>query len=388
MFVVIVFFLFNSYDNLHCQTALYYIFLFLDSLSLSREKTSMNSDHIIGCILGTAVGDALGLPYEGLTPQRAERLFKKKDRYHFFFNKGMISDDTEHTCMVAQSLIESRGNSKLFAKWMAWRLRFWLLGLPAGVGFATLRSILKLWCGFPPDKSGVFSAGNGPAMRSALIGVCYGHDETKLIEFVRVSTVITHTDPKSYWGALAVALAAHTSCSSETIDGSQFYDRLKTLLSSEPASKFLDLIETAVSSSQNGQSTKNFATSLGLEKGVTGYVYHTVPVVIQAWLSHPQDFQSGILEILACGGDTDTTGAILGGIIGSRTGKQGIPEKWIETLCEWPRSVSWMEKLGRQLAETNETKALRLPVFGIILRNIVFLTVVLFHGFRRLLPPF
>jgi ADP-ribosylglycohydrolase len=372
----------------------------------------MNSDHIIGCIFGTAVGDALGLPYEGLTPQRAERLFKEKDRYHFLFSKGMVSDDTEHTCMVAQALIESRGDSKLFARRMAWRLRLWLLGLPAGVGFATLRSILKLWCGFPPDRSGVFSAGNGPAMRSALIGVCYGHDEAKLGELVRTLTIITHSDPKAYWGALAVALAAHISCSSETVDGSQFYNRLKTLLqinictpqqinictpqqnkfctpiSSEPASEFLDLVEAAVSSSQNGQSTKDFATSLGLEKGVTGYVYHTVPVVIQAWLSHPQNFQSGMLEILACGGDTDTTGAILGGIIGSRTGKQGIPKRWLENLWEWPHSVSWMEKLGHQLAETNETKALRLPIFGIILRNIVFLAVVLFHGFRRLLPPF
>jgi len=345
----------------------------------------MDFDNVIGCILGTAVGDALGLPYEGLTPQRAERLFKDKTRYHFLFNKGMVSDDTEHTCMVAQSLIESRGDSKLFAKRMAWRLRFWLVGLPAGVGFATLRSILKLWCGFPPDKSGVFSAGNGPAMRSALIGLCYGHDEAKLTELVRALTIITHSDPKAYWGALAISLAAHISCSSEVVDGSQFYDRLKTLLSSEPASEFLNLIKAAVSSSQT---TKDFVSSLGLKKGVSGYVYHTVPVVIHAWFSHPQDFQSGMLEILSCGGDTDTTGAILGGIIGSRTGKQGIPKKWLEGLREWPRSVSWMEKLGRQLAETDETKALRLPIFAVILRNIIFLVVVLFHGFRRLLPPF
>jgi ADP-ribosylglycohydrolase len=290
--------------------------------------------------------------------------------------------------MVAQALIESRGDSKRFTKRLSWRLRFWLLGLPAGVGFATLRSIFKLWCGFPPSKSGVFSAGNGPAMRSALIGVCYGHDEAKLMELVRASTVITHTDPKAYWGALAVALAAHISCSSEVVDGSQFYEQLKALLSSEPASEFLDLIGSAVNSFQNGQSTKDFASSLGLEKGVSGYIYHTVPVVIHAWLSHPQDFQSGMLQILSCGGDTDTTGAILGGIIGSRAGKSGIPAKRLDDLWEWPRSVSWMERLGHQLAETSETKALRLPVWGVILRNIVFLLIVLFHGFRRLLPPF
>jgi ADP-ribosyl-[dinitrogen reductase] hydrolase len=348
----------------------------------------MNSDAVIGCILGTAVGDALGLPYEGLTARRADQFFKEKDRYHFLFSKGMVSDDTEHTCMVAQSLIESRGNTKDFAKRLSWHLRFWLLGLPAGVGFATLRSIFKLWCGFSPARSGVFSAGNGPAMRSALIGVCCGHDEAKLMELVRASTVITHTDPKAYWGALAVALAAHISCSSEVVDGSQFYERLKAILSSEPASEFLDLIGSAVNSFQNGQSTKDFAISRGLEKGISGYIYHTVPVVIHAWLSHPQDFQSGMWQILSCGGDTDTTGAILGGIIGSRVGKQRIPKKWLDDLWEWPRSISWMERLGRQLSETSETKALRLPVWGVILRNIIFLVLVLFHGFRRLLPPF
>ena len=92
--------------------------------------------------------------------------------------------------------------------------------------------------------------------------------------------------------------------------------------------------------------------------------------------------------MIACGGDTDTTGAILGAIIGSRIGKQGIPKSWIDNLWEWPRSVAWIEQLGRRLAETTDRKAPGLPVYGIALRNIFFLNVVLFHGFRRLLPPF
>jgi len=62
-----------------------------------------NEKAIIGCILGTAVGDALGLPYEGVAPRRAKRLLGPPDRYRFLFGHGMISDDTEHTCMVAMS---------------------------------------------------------------------------------------------------------------------------------------------------------------------------------------------------------------------------------------------------------------------------------------------
>jgi ADP-ribosylglycohydrolase len=57
----------------------------------------------------------------------------------------MVSDDTEHTCMMAQSLIVSSGEVSTFTIDLAWRFRFWLLGLRAGIGYATLKAILKLW---------------------------------------------------------------------------------------------------------------------------------------------------------------------------------------------------------------------------------------------------
>jgi ADP-ribosyl-[dinitrogen reductase] hydrolase len=82
----------------------------------------------------------------------------------------MMSDDTEHSCMVAESLIESGFDPERFEALFAKRLRWWLLGVPAGTGFATLRACLRLLCGIPSYRSGVFSAGNGPAMRAAILG--------------------------------------------------------------------------------------------------------------------------------------------------------------------------------------------------------------------------
>src|SRR5579863_10369291 len=118
------------------------------------------ADRIAGVLLGTAVGDALGLPYEGLSPRRARRLFGPGPlRHRFFLGRGMISDDTEHTCMAGQALLRAPRDVDRFAKSLAWRFRFWLLGLPAGIGSATLRSITKLWLGISPRNSGVFSAG-------------------------------------------------------------------------------------------------------------------------------------------------------------------------------------------------------------------------------------
>src|SRR3954471_18836892 len=125
-------------------------------------------DAVVGCLLGMAVGDALGLPAEGMSRRRQRRLFPDVGRYHFLFGRGMASDDTEHACLTAQALITSAGDAERFAGDLARRLRWWFLGLPAGIGRATARACLKLWLGYPPGRSGVFSAGNGPAMRSPI----------------------------------------------------------------------------------------------------------------------------------------------------------------------------------------------------------------------------
>ena len=111
---------------------------------------------ITGCILGTAVGDAMGLALEGLSRRRQPRMFPDISGYRLLpLGKGLCSDDTEHTCMLAQSLIgvaglDAEAAARTFSSSFGWRLRFWLLGMPAGIGLATLRSILKLWIGFPP----------------------------------------------------------------------------------------------------------------------------------------------------------------------------------------------------------------------------------------------
>jgi len=114
--------------------------------------------------------------------------------------------------------------------------------------------------------------------------------------------------------------------------------------------------------------------------------------VLHAWFRHPRDFRSAIVEIVGCGGDTDSTAAILGGIIGASVGKDGIPPEWLNGLCEWPRTVGWMEALGRQLAsvraQNTTQRPMTLPFLKVAPRNVFFLIVVLAHALRRLLPPY
>ena len=62
-------------------------------------------DRITGLLLGTAVGDSLGLPREGLSGRRAARLYDGPLRQRLVLGRGMLSDDTEHACMTAQALL-------------------------------------------------------------------------------------------------------------------------------------------------------------------------------------------------------------------------------------------------------------------------------------------
>jgi len=349
----------------------------------------LKADAYVGCLLGTAAGDALGLPYEGLSPRRAAKLFPDTSKHHLLFGKGMVSDDTEHACFVAQAMIRADGDVCVFRKNLARSLRWWLLGLPAGVGFATLRSIVKLWFGSSPQKSGVFSAGNGPAMRSPILGVAYGDDEERLKQFVRASTEITHSDPKAYYAAIAVALAAQQSAGEAEPSAERFLATLKSLLREEGAQEFHMLMQRAAVSAANRESVADFADAIGSRNGISGYCYHSVPCVLQVWFGNAEDFAGGLQEIIKAGGDTDTTGAIYGGIVGARTGKAGIPESWLSNIIEWPRTIGWIECLGNAVAASERTSKVECPrtlVPAVLLRNLVFLVVVLAHGMRRLLP--
>ena len=156
------------------------------------------------------------------------------------------------------------------------------------------------------------------------------------------------------------------------------------------ATEMLELLRSAVTSVENGQSTSDFARSFGLERGVTGYTYHTVPVAVHSWLSFPSDFRKSVIAVIECGGDADTTAAIVGGIVGARVGKEGIPAEWIGGIWEWPRSVSWMQSLGMDLSQAwpNSSRAPRVNPIAVIMRNVLFLAIVLSHGFRRLGPPY
>lgn len=357
---------------------------------------TLDAGAVVGCLLGQAVGDAMGLPAENLTPRRVARLVPSLDRPSFFFGRGMGSDDTEHACMTAQALLRSGGDAERFRESLAWRLRWWLLGVPAGVGLATLKSCIKLWLGFSSRSSGVYSAGNGPAMRAAIIGAALPSGFGKLpTEFIHASTHLTHTDPQAVAGAEFVKLAAAWAAERprRELNPAEFF---ATVAHETPEHwRQLPVFKNLLIAGETlaaGKTMDDLVLALGLKRGVSGYIAHTVPVALFAFFRHPDDYRTAVESVIRCGGDTDTVAAITGAIVGARVGRAGIPDEWLRGFADWPRSVAWMEALGRRLAEGNwldaPQPALPLAWWAIPARNLLFFLIVLGHLGRRLLPPY
>ena len=335
-------------------------------------------DAVVGCLLGQAVGDMMGTTAENLSPRRVAKMFHNLNRPRLFFGYGTVTDDTEHAIATLLAVRASSQSVEAFRQSLAWRLRWWFLYGPPGIGLATLKSCIKLWLGFPSTRSGVYSAGNGPALRSAIIGVMIDPEQVR--EFVRAATRLTHTDPKAEYGALAIARM--TTINDHTNLAQQLHD----LPTDDAANELRHLLEQVEDGISRGISVQEFAMMLTLKHGVSGYIYHTAPVAIFAFLKHGKDYRSAIEAVIRCGGDTDTVAAITGALIGTHYGKECIPLDWINGYIDWYWSIPEMIKLCNGIERKLSWKDLLYPVAQ-PMRNMFFFAVVVMHLLRRLLPP-
>lgn len=337
---------------------------------------------------GTMLGDSLGLPAEGMSKKTiARRGWKGNWQQRLIFGKGMLSDDSEQSFMLGAALLESAGDPLRFQKIFARKLKYWLMACPAGIGFGTLRALLKLWCFVPPSKSGVWSAGNGAAMRCALLGVYFHDDEVKRKDYTKLSTELTHRDPKALFGAKAVV---ESTAFLFNLQGGEFQaNEYFSILKSFGDEEWGGLIEGLEQAFSEGLSVEEYASRLGCEKGVSGYVYQTVPVALYAVLRNYCDFEKTLFDVLDLGGDTDTVGAITGAMA-AVANSEDLPQEALEGIAEWPRSRSKYNELAKDLCRAKKGESLeevwRYPLLGILLRNFIFTIIVLAHGFRRILP--
>jgi len=323
-------------------------------------------NRLAGCLVGTAVGDSLGLPAEGLSRRRIAKRYGGKWRQRLVFGRGMCSDDTEHAFFVAQALLAAGGDVERFRSKLAWKLRWWFLALPAGIGLATARACVRMWLGL--RRPGVFSAGNGPVMRASLLGVFFAEDGIRRRSFVEASTRLTHTDPKALTAALAVAETAAAFARGEGVhelaEGDEEWNERLAAVNDHLA---------------RDASVDDLACHFGLEEGIGGYAYDTVPMVLFAVYRHRDDARRALESLLDCGGDTDTVGAIAGGLLGIR---HEFPDEWVGRIANGPLSVAVLRRAAAELEHGGRPVSWHREL--VVLRNLFFLLVVLAHGFGRL----
>jgi len=335
---------------------------------------------LAGCLWGCAVGDAIGLPFEGLPPRRVQLWMREPLGHQFLVGRGMVSDDTDHTLFTLQALRLGGDDPERFARVLAGRLRCWLACLPAGIGLATLRSLLKSCVGFPPEKSGVWSAGNGPAMRSTIIGVFHAGDPELRKAFVRLSTRLTHTDPKAEDGAQAVALlASRIARDGHGPDTPEALAECLRPIRDHP--DWHETVERTADACRHGDLARACVRKPA-PRGVSGYVYDSVPVALAAWFRHRDDYRAAIEAVVRLGGDTDTVAAIAGALVGIQVGKAGIPQNWRDGLRDFPHGAGRLNGLAAGDPGADRFSWWLFP------RGVVFTALVLAHGFRRLMPPY
>ncbi len=287
-----------------------------------------------GAILGCAVGDALGAPFEGY---RRGSLPPSKELLESFvlipgYPLGQYTDDTQMTLAIAESLIE-RG--EFDARDIAERFAvLWTEKRIVGAGASCTEGVMNFVSGVSPDKSGSppGRAGNGSAMRASPIGLWFHDDFDGLVEVSRAQSVVTHLDDRASAGAAAVSYAVALALNEKELDPKSFLDnvaRAAQPYSPELAGYIRELLPQL---EYDEDDTLPWITTVGMAGparwigGVTPFVISTVLAALYEFLRHPDDWGAAVTAVIGCGGDVDTTGAIVGAIAGARLGIDAIPK--------------------------------------------------------------
>lgn len=331
-------------------------------------------DRLAGVLLGTALGDALGLPFEGLTGERVRRRIAGVDRFHLFGNTGFVSDDTEQAALVAQALIGAGSDTSRCVRLFRRSMMGWFARLPFGIGGATLRACLRMMVGFA--RPGVKSAGNGAAMRASIIGAHHADDATHRREIGRVIASVTHTDERAIESALYVAEVAANAVLADS--SSEPIGIIKESTDVLTCLQLTDAVSHALELARGGASLETAAAELG----TSGFVIHSMGLCTYCFARHGAVPMLAIDAAVRAGGDTDTHAAIVGSWTGALHGAAALPPNLLAKIHDGPFGPTHLRGLAAALASTNP--APRWSWLGAFLRNLALYPVILGHGFARL----
>lgn len=300
-------------------------------------------DKIVGCLLGGAIGDALGAAVEGMSANHIKTRYPYgitnyvKYRSEGKESFGEYTDDTQLTILIAESyakhnIFNPEDFSKELIKWYDYKI---------GAGPSCVNSALNLKKRIKWTESGdSTSIGNGAAMRSAPVGI-YRRDNLKLIEEEsKLHSMITHKTNEAIAGSMAVAYAVAYCLNHDKIDVNDFLEKTAAFV----ALKSLKLHDKILLIKK----IKNPASAISM-LGNSGLADETVASSLYYFTRNPDNFEKAVLGSVNGGGDTDTISAITGNISGAYNGYSKIPEQFKQGLVNSGKGRDYLINLAKKL---------------------------------------
>ncbi len=305
---------------------------------MNDPKCTLN-DRYTGCLLGLAIGDALGGPVEFL--DRAEIARRFPDGLREFVGGGWLdlepgefTDDTQMALAIARSLAAF---PEADLDDIASRFVEWAATGPKDIGNTTRASISLLAAGHAWDEAGeiiyrqslpVGAAGNGSIMRCAPVAMRFRRDLAALRRVSQESARTTHADPRCVWSAVAINQA------------------IANLLDGHGLESALDAAVTEIENQEVVLAIQSVPTAErdAIQSG--GFVLDTLTAALWS-VSQSHNFEEAVVTAVGLGDDADTTGAVAGALAGALYGSDNIPERWRHSV----QSRDEIYALSRQLLE-------------------------------------
>lgn len=295
-------------------------------------------------LLGGAVGDALGVPFESMLLNNPELInwdgnSFKGSPYHQL-QAGQWSDDTQMSLMVANSLVDCHGFdpddlSKRYVEWM-------FSGNARGYGKTTLMALTNLKNGKHWSESGVAgSFGNGTAMRAAPFGVYFRNDTHSLINIMKIDSAITHVSEEAEAGSIAIALAAAYAINND------MENLLSKIGAQLPDSKIKNSI-FALEALLGPDITPEQALRV---TGTSANVKETVPAALYCFMKF-DNYRDAVVAAIRAGKDTDTTASIVGALFATKLGRKSIPVEWVNGVEDKEKLIELDNKLYNRSGES------------------------------------
>lgn len=310
----------------------------------------MKKSEVIGGIVGVCVGDALGLPVQ-FASREDLKINPVKDMIGYgTFNMppGTWSDDSSLTFCLAESLLHGFNLKDIAEKFIKWfDDGYWTpYGEAFDIGGTTQSAILRLKEGVSPTESGLkdeYSNGNGSLMRILpLIFYLENKDIEEQFEITHKVSCLTHCHPRS-----RIACGIYVQFGINLLKGNskeESYEKMRETVTeyySKPSySKELYHFERILKEDMSKLPEDSIKSS--------GYVVDTLEASLWCFLNN-NSFEDTVLSAVNLGDDTDTIGAISGGLAGIYYGFEAIPKRWVNRIARIKDIIELGERFYRAI---------------------------------------